>query len=156
MSSIDLESPHLTIIGLADVASRLDGVGGRISDMRPVMEGAIRAILLRSAQENFQSEGRPDPWPDIKAKTRKRRRGTDLILQDTQELLRSLSPEGNRWSVREADESSSSVGTNRPGARNHQEGITVPERRFLIAHEEDVEDIKTVIADFAIGRMGEL
>ncbi|MFZ2493915.1 MAG: phage virion morphogenesis protein [Thermoanaerobaculia bacterium] len=153
--AIDFSSPHLAILGADDVHAQLDGIGQRIEDMSPVMRGAVRDVLIRSAQENFQAEGRPG-WLALKESTRKRKRGTDLILQDSLLLVRSLSPDGNQYSINHFDEHSVTVGTTRPGAKNHQEGITRPQRRFLVAQEEDVEDIKTIIADFALGRMGDL
>ncbi|MFZ2490738.1 MAG: phage virion morphogenesis protein [Thermoanaerobaculia bacterium] len=154
--AIDFNSPHLAILGADDVHAQLEGIGQRIEDMSPIMRGAVRDVLIRSAQENFQAQGRPDRWPDLKESTRKRKRGTDLILQDSLLLVRSLSPDGNQYSINHHDEHSVTIGTTRPGAKNHQEGLTRPQRRFLVVQDEDIEDIKTIIADFALGRMGDL
>lgn len=155
MTDIDFTNEHITVIGADHVNARLEGIGDRLSDMSEIMSGAIRQTVSRAIQENFHAHGRPDRWPDLAESTRSRKRGGEYPLVDSGMLIRSLTPEGNEYSVSPSDSHSVMVGTTRPGASNHNDGGTVPRRRFMILQDEDIEDVKTIIAAFAIhGKAG--
>ena len=126
---------------------------------------ALASIMLHSADLNFEYQGRP-PWVGLSEPTIKRRRNKDKasiqILLDSGILRASLSPGSGemtsihdgatRYSIREATRNSVHVGTNRPGASNHQTGATVPQRKFLAIQDEDVVDMKTTLTDYYLGR----
>lgn len=145
----------LDISGIEEIDADLHGMIERAKDQTPAME-AIQAVMIRSAQKNFEMQGRPDPWQPLSLATIKRRRNKDKgsvrILRDTGYLMQSLSPQGGQYSIREVTKNSVAIGTNRPGAAAHQEGNgRLPARPFLIHQEEDIDDYKTIILDHVTG-----
>jgi phage gpG-like protein len=128
-------------------------VSGRLDELGPVAE-AWSLIMLRSAQQTFLAGGRPAIWPDLQPSTiaRRRKEGKDYqILRDSGLLMLSLHPVStNEYSVREEGNGFAYVGTTRPGAQNHQEGITLPQRIFLVHQPQDIEDYKTVLRDYVL------
>jgi phage gpG-like protein len=130
----------------------LEGMQSRLLDATEAMT-EIQAIMIRSAQETFLAEGRPEPWEPLAESTKKRRRGQVYrILEDTGWLRESVSETSNQFSIRMIGPDHAFIGTNRPGAKNHQEGVTLPQRRFLVHQEQDIEDYTTTLYDFVLGR----
>jgi phage gpG-like protein len=124
----------------------------RLRDATDAMQ-TIQATMIRSAQENFVAGGRPEPWQPLAESTKKRRRGQVYnILHDTGKLMESVSDTGNEFSIRMLAPDHAFIGTNRPGAKNHQEGITLPQRSFLVHQEQDREDYTAILYDFFLAR----
>lgn len=73
---------------------------------REQMEAALYQIMLYSAAENFEVQGRPDSWDELSEGTIERRRNQNklsiLILEDSGYLRASITPRGpNQYSIRE-------------------------------------------------------
>jgi phage gpG-like protein len=48
--------------------NKLDGLSARIQDLTPVMQD-FAAYMVGSVQQNFEAQGRPDPWAPLKAQS---------------------------------------------------------------------------------------
>ncbi|NLG18921.1 MAG: phage virion morphogenesis protein [Fibrobacter sp.] len=75
----------------------------RVEDMTPVMR-RISGIMLDCVEENFEQEGRPDPWPKLKKRTIKERERKGYwpgkILQQRGELAASLASDYDKESAK--------------------------------------------------------
>lgn len=146
----------LTVGGTELTVDYFGGMQERLQDMTEANQ-TIQMVMLRSAHENFLAGGRPTSWVPLSTATIKRRRNQDKgsieILRDTGYLMQSLSPDyTNAYSIRHVARFESRIGTNRPGARAHQEGLNgLPERKFLVHQAQDIEDYKTIIRDHIFG-----
>jgi len=150
----------ITIKYNADAAiALLDGIRERTIDMTPAMKG-IQQVMLQSATQNFIDQGRPARWVPLAEATIRRRRNQNRssieILGDTGYLKRSLSPSSSgsipEGGIRRHTKQSSHIGTNRPGAANHQRGYTVPRRPFLLHQQQDRLDYRSIIITHVTGK----
>lgn len=108
---------RITVKGNArEVAKSASQTADRMKDLsRPLRVAA--ASLDKLVDDSFRGQKSPGgtPWKKLKKSTVKRRRkGSNRILQDTSRLRRS-------WNAR-ADRSSLTITTNVPYARFHQQG----------------------------------
>ena len=156
--------------GIEELTRDLEGMAGRAVDMTKWARDIAELIMLRSAQQNFIAQGRPNRWDDLAEATIAARRNRDSssvqILRDTGLLMQSLAPvgavygpAGNQYSIRRISPTFAEVGTNRPGADAHQDGTTnagrghqttIPARPFLLFQAQDVEDLASTAADFIV------
>ena len=115
------------------VRRRLEAPGELLAGAAPVVAGAI--------EENFDAEGRPNPWPRLAPTTLRRKPAGLKILQRTGRLRRSIHTrvEGD------ALVASSAV----PYAAAHQFGVPgrLPARPFLVLTGEDAEAVAESVAD---------
>lgn len=151
------------IIRAGDTERVLRLVADRMRNLRPVL-GAAGQYMLGSIQRNFDSEGRPRKWKPLSPATlmtwvRKRKtwvgkRGLTAagrralagrkILTDTGRLRNSINyrAEVNRLII----------GTNVSYAPYHQFGTKkMPARPFLLFQNEDIVEIRRMIADYLDG-----
>jgi len=147
MKGVTLEVDNEGVIHL------LAGIADRAEDLTPVAK-AWEMIMLRSAQKTFLAQGRPEAWPGLApvtiARRKKEGRGAQ-ILRDTGYLMQSLTPESlNEYSYRNVGDDFAEIGTTRPGAENHQMGVTLPKREFLKHQPEDIADYKLTLSDFIL------
>lgn len=115
----------------AAVIRALDEAQKRLTDTAPMMN-AIAGVMLGEVMENFEQQGRPkwrDLYPGTKAARAKRGTWPGDILQDSGQLLDSISSS--------SDATSAVVGTNQPYARIQNSGGTIvqPARSNLYTQE---------------------
>lgn len=110
---------------------------------------AIRGIMIRSIDQNFDAEGRPNKWKSLAESTIKLRRhgkkkklGTK-ILQNTGMLKNSID------AIREGDKIL--ISTKTDYGKYHQEGKGVPARPFLMFQDEDITKITNAILESSMG-----
>lgn len=121
------------------------------SDLRPLMKN-IAGILEDSVEENFEQEGKPDKWEELKPSTIKQRTQKGYypgkILQMRGELAASITSK--------YDENSAIVGTNKVYAAIHQFGgeagqnkeAEIPERPYLKLGDSELNDIKNAVQKY--------
>jgi len=101
----------------------LNGILDRIHQSGPVYR-AIADLMVSSAQQNFESEGRPNKWVPLSKATKKlkEKHGWTRILFRSGQLRASISPT--------SDDTSASASSNKAYAKIQQLGgtISVPER----------------------------
>jgi phage virion morphogenesis protein len=108
---------------------------------------AIGLIVRNSVLKNFEAQGRPQRWKELKESTI-RKKGSSRILEDTGRLRNSITYRAHRDMVE--------IGTNVVYAGIHQFGgragrghsAEIPSRPFLMLQEEDYNVIKTTMLDF--------
>jgi phage gpG-like protein len=117
----------------------------------------VSIIVLRSLDQNFRDQGRPQKWePSKRAKAQ-----NGMTLVDTGRLRRSLSVKGDPNQFYKVGKYELSVGSKLPYAKTHDQGLTVklwgkypykfPERPFIMLQEKDRENITTLINRSALG-----
>lgn len=154
----------LNVKGADQTIELFQGVAEKVSNP-PVDKWEM--IMLRSAQQNFVEQGRPEKWWPLSLRTiaartakikgkRKKKGGSSsiLILRDTGQLMQSLTPSGKGmggvYSIRRKTKIAAFISTDRPGASAHQFGDpnrNLPRRRFLLHQEQDIADYKQVYID---------
>lgn len=127
----------------AELENYLNQLADKTSDLRPLMK-KLAGIMHDSAEQNFESEGRPK-WPELKPSTIKQRskRGywPGRILQVRGELAASITSS--------YDNHSAFVGTNKVYAAIHHFGgnagrnknVDVPARPYLKVGESENKEI---------------
>ena len=116
----------ITISGLDEAIARLDEIGQRARDLRPVL--AVAAEDLKTlVDDSFEQSRAPDgsPWAPLASSTvARRRQGSSKPLIDTGRLRNSINASSGPSSLK--------VGTNVPYAAYHQFGTEdIPARPFL-------------------------
>jgi phage gpG-like protein len=110
--------------GLAEALEDIQGLNGRLRDLRPAWE-ALHPIFLQHRAAAFQTQGGSQgaAWPGLKPSTIRRRKGGRGVLQVSERLKQSLTvathPE-HVWMV--GQEGILAAGTRVPYARFHQAG----------------------------------
>lgn len=132
------------------VKQALKRLADNAEDMGAAM-GEIAGVMLDAVEENFEQEGRPEPWPDLADSTIEQREKKGYWpgkkLQRTGDLLDSVSSDH--------DENSAVVGTNKEYAAIHNFGgqagrgkkVAIPARPFLVLTDADIEEIEEIIID---------
>jgi len=145
------------------VKKSLRELSDRVEDLTPVMK-MIGELLVSSVQENFNREGRySEPgswrggskrWKPLAPSTIKQRKRLGYwpgqILTRTGRLRSSINYRAGRDHV--------AVGTNVIYAAIHQFGgkagrghrANIPARPFLVVQDEDLEEIREIIADYIL------
>lgn len=82
-----------------DVTRTLGRLARKVSDLRPIMR-VISGVMLDAVHENFEQQGRPNPWK----KSKRASQTSGRTLQDTNRLYRSI--------LAQSDSTSARVGTN--------------------------------------------
>ncbi len=102
-----------------ELLTSLQATQARAEDPTPVLK-AIGDLMIRSTEQNFRAEGRPDRWQEVKKATRRRKtaRGKSKILTWSGNLARSV--------VAQVQGKTVAIGSNWPYARIHQEGGIIP------------------------------
>ena len=104
-----------------DVTRTLGRLARKVADLRPVMR-EISFVMLEAVHQNFESQGRPNPWK----KSKRAARSGGRTLQDTKRLWRSISAR--------SDASSAMVGTNVVYAAAHHFGFKGRVTAHVAAH----------------------
>lgn len=159
-----------------DVLLQTKRIETAAKDASPLMKDVL-LLMIRSTQLNFQSQGRPDRWDDLKESTERRRfkraskrKGASklgslgvlasmLILRDTGRLMQSLG-EGRsgefdaKGGFGETDDFNATLGTNAPGWQNQEDDTRGwrDARPFILFQTQDEEDIADMGMDFLMGR----
>ncbi|WP_457571295.1 phage virion morphogenesis protein [Desulfovulcanus sp.] len=137
----------------------------RMSNLTPVME-EIGEIIVSSAQENFERQGRysspgswkggSNKWKPLKPATIKQRMRKGYwpgkTLQQRGRLKSSIGYRAGKNSVE--------IGTNLAYAAIHQFGgragrnltAEIPARPYLVVQEEDLEEIREIITDYILNQ----
>lgn len=141
-------------IQVADVVKTLTLIQDAFHDPSELMKDVL-LVMLRSTQQNFEAQGRPERWQPLAQSTIDRRRGggKDVkILRDTGLLLQSVG--GSAAGAFEAedgfgesDKFTAAIGTNRPGAEALQL-VIAGGRVFLLFQDQDEEDIMDMASDW--------
>lgn len=123
----------------------------KTENLRPLMKN-IAGIMMDSVEENFEAEGRPEKWQELKPSTIKQRTKKGYwpgrILQVRGELAASITSK--------YDNNSAVVGTNKVYAAIHQLGgnagrnkkVEIPARPYLKLGEKEFEKIKSSILKY--------
>lgn len=113
---------RVTVNGAESVVQFIGDKQARLRDDTPAMT-AITSIMRRSADLNFEAQGRPERWDDLLPATLKRRKGgKGLILRDTGYLMQSITQADSQYGIGVTGNHRAEVGTTRPGADVHQNG----------------------------------
>lgn len=134
------------------VSSNIKSVGKTLISMEkaianfsvPLKQSGL--VMMRSIDENFREEGRPEKWKPLKPATiagrRKKGKGGVMILQDDGILKGSITPRQTKDTV--------AIGTSVPYGKVHQFGTAkVPQRKFLLFQESDIKTIEKIFEKHA-------
>lgn len=108
-----------------DVTRTLGRLVRKGRDLRPVMR-EISGVMLDAVHQNFESQGRPNPWK----KSKRAARSGGRTLQDTNRLYRSIQAQ--------SDSTSAMVGTNVAYAAAHHFGFKGRVTATVAAHRRKV------------------
>lgn len=152
-------------IHVGDVVHVLTVIEAAFDNPEPFMQDVL-LVMVRSTQQNFVAQGRPDRWSDLAESTVARRfaramkgkgskklgslavLGAIEILRDTGILAQSVGfgasgPFSTSQGFGEADKTSAVIGTNAPGWQNQfpdSRGRRVA-RVFILWQVQDEEDV---------------
>ncbi|HET7558881.1 MAG TPA: phage virion morphogenesis protein [Limnochordia bacterium] len=106
------------------ITPELQAKARRLQSFREPLVQA-QALMLRSVDQNFRSDGRPK-WPPLAPSTvAQRRKGSSRPLQDTGRLRVSVTAQDGTGAVRTVNDSVAIIGTTVKYARLMQEGGTI-------------------------------
>ena len=104
----------IQVSGIAETKASLQKALQRLQDLEKPLK-LVGLHMMKSIDDNFASEGRPEKWDDLSPMTKNMRRGnTYQILQDTGNLRRSIAMEVSKDTVK--------IGTSVPYAQKLQFG----------------------------------
>lgn len=110
---------------------------------------SIENVIGSSVEQNFQDEGRPNPWKALKAATlraRARKGKTGKILTVTGQLKNSVNTRTEKNIV--------IVGSNKVYAPAMNDGVkekNIPARTFLLFQKEDIKESEEILLEHLLG-----
>ena len=139
---------NIQVEGLARVQQKLKVTADKLHNLTPFWQTVGMYVQRQTIRERFNKEQSPDgqKWKPLAESTIKRRkkrhkRGNMKILQDTDELRRSIAYEADSHSVR--------VGSKLKYARTHQFGRgKIPARPFLGVTNNEKEHITSMFRQY--------
>lgn len=123
-------------MSVTDFTSILAGIQNRIQNSAPAFR-AITDLMVSSAQQNFETEGRPTQWAPLAAATRKfkEKHGWTKILMRSGDLRASIVGSDT------PSNDSATIGSNKVFAQIQNDGGTIemPARAYKTRHRTDAK-----------------
>jgi len=142
----------MAIITISAVTKEIDALARRLvnksSDNSKTM-GAIAGVMLDAVEENFEKEGRPDPWEPLAASTVKQRERkgfgeTSPILQREGILAAANQPNSGKDFAEVTNATVYGPIQHFGGKAGRGKKVEIPERPFMFLTDEDVEEIEDI------------
>lgn len=111
--------------------------------------GAIAGVMLDAVEENFEQEGRPDPWEPLAPSTVKQRErkgfgGEGPILQREGILAAANQPNSGKDFAEVTNATIYGPIQHFGGKAGRNKKVEIPERPFMVLTDEDVEEIEEI------------
>lgn len=146
MIDIDFYPNLVVLIG------QVEKFGADIRSFRVPLDRAVREVMIPSFKANFDAGGRP-PWDPLDEDTIKRKKDQGSILVKTGKL-KQVAGQINLWTVTSEDATIGSLpemvfygNIQQSGASFKQTGV-IPARPFIMAQEEDVDDVERIFEEW--------